>query len=104
MIKYPTSIIEYKSLRSAVKNNQLASKDLIMANRFITYWRVCQGSYALDILVKMSNKKQCVIAKELGIKERHLSEMINGCNGLKSNITNIANYFNVKEDLFYVTG
>jgi plasmid maintenance system antidote protein VapI len=52
----------------------------------------------------MSNKKQGVIAKELGVKERHLSEMINGCNSLKSNITTIANYFNVKEDLFYVIG
>ena len=99
-IAYPKNLSEYITLRYNFNNNKLSPADMIAAESFITQWRVVTGSYTLGVLTKLTGKKQQDVASDLGIKPRQLSGMINGVNTLNNVRSQLAKYFNVKEDLF----
>jgi hypothetical protein len=98
-IAYPKNLEEYRALRFDYNNDRLSADDRVTAESFIIHWRVVTGAYALSVLTKMSGKKQRVISKELGIKERQFSGMINGVNTINKVKSKLASYFNVNEDI-----
>jgi hypothetical protein len=99
-IAYPKNLAEYRALRFDYNNDKLAVEDRAIAESFITHWKVVKGSYTLGVLTKLTGKKQQDVASDLGIKPRQLSGMINGVNTLNNVRSQLAKYFNVKEDLF----
>ena len=98
-IQYPGNLSEYKELRKSLINNKFDLSSKKVAESFITQWRVINGAYTLEVLVKMSGKKQKTIANDLGISPRLLSEMILGCNNIKNYRKQLASYFQVEEAL-----
>lgn len=98
-IQYPANLSDYKQLRKFVTNNKFDSSTKKVAKSFITQWRVVTGAHTLEVLVKMSGKKQKTIADELGISPRLLSEMIMGLNNIKNYRKQLASYFQVEEEL-----
>ena len=98
-IQYPNSLSEYKQLRKFVNNNKLDNTNKKIAESFITQWRVVSGAYTLEVLVKLSGKKQTAIANDLGISPRLLSEMMIGYNNIKNYRKQLATYFKVGEEL-----
>jgi hypothetical protein len=98
-VTYPNNLAEYRALKSDYTNGKLSPEDMLIAESFITHWRVVTGAYTLGVLTKMTGKKQQDVAAELGIKARHLSGMIRGVNSLNNVKAKLVKYFNVDGDL-----
>jgi hypothetical protein len=98
-ITYPKNLAEYKALKFDYNNDKLSVEDRIIAESFITHWRVLSGAYTLGVLTKLTGKRQQDVASDLGIKPRHLSGMINGVNTISNTKDRIIKYFNIKEEL-----
>jgi len=99
-IIYPQTLTQFKQLKKLYGSGTLSLHDMVLAESIITHWRQRRGAIALELLVKMSGKKRDDIASDLGIKSRQLSEMINGCNSLTSNMNTLCKYFNVTKEVF----